>query len=319
MSSGFAAELEAAAGWQSILDRCQFPDSGTPVTCAVSGGADSSALLILAIAAGCEATAVHVDHGLRDESAAEADIVRTLAVRVGAAFRAESAPVEPGPNLEARARDARYAVLPANALTGHTADDQAETMVLNLLRGAGPTGMAGMRADGRRPLLGIRRADTEAICRQFNVEPVADSMNTDPQYRRVRVREELLPLMDAIAERDVRGVLAHQAAVFAAEDDLLEALAADLDPTDAKAVAAAPEPLARRAIRRFLQQGPAATHPPDQATVERVRDVAAGHSIGTEVGRGWSVRRTEQRLRLVAPADSNARSDPGRYDQAPHG
>src|SRR5437773_12396513 len=81
-----------------LLPRCSFPPPGTAVACAVSGGADSLALLVLAVAAGCRATAVHVDHGLRVGSAGEADVVRDAAARFGAAFRAEPAPVTPGPH-----------------------------------------------------------------------------------------------------------------------------------------------------------------------------------------------------------------------------
>src|SRR4051794_34724120 len=136
-----------------LLPRCAFPGAGTAVTCAVSGGADSLALLALATAAGLQVTAVHVDHGLRPGSAMEAEVVAQSAKAFGARFRSERADVAPGPNLEARARAARYAVLPAGVFTGHTADDQAETVLLNLLRGAGLDGLAGIRRDGRRPLL----------------------------------------------------------------------------------------------------------------------------------------------------------------------
>ncbi|HEY2435791.1 MAG TPA: ATP-binding protein, partial [Solirubrobacteraceae bacterium] len=108
-----------------LLPRATFPSAGTEVTCAVSGGADSLALLVLACAAGCRVTAVHVDHGLRPGSAAEADVVAAAALRFGADFRAEKAHVDAGPNLEARARRARFALLPPEVLTGHTADDQA--------------------------------------------------------------------------------------------------------------------------------------------------------------------------------------------------
>src|SRR3954468_16835813 len=120
-----------------LLGRCRFPAPGTSVTCAVSGGADSLALLVLACAAGLSVTAVHVDHGLRPRSEAEAHVVQEAATRFGARFRAEAVHVGDGANLEARARAARYAVLPPDVLTGHTADDQAETVLVNVLRGAG--------------------------------------------------------------------------------------------------------------------------------------------------------------------------------------
>ncbi|MCB1016512.1 MAG: 7-cyano-7-deazaguanine synthase, partial [Acidimicrobiales bacterium] len=95
------------------------------MTCAVSGGPDSLALLALAVAAGLEVTAVHVDHGLRPGSGREAEVVEAAAERFGARFSARRVTVVEGPNLEARARAARYAALPPDACTGHTADDQA--------------------------------------------------------------------------------------------------------------------------------------------------------------------------------------------------
>lgn len=286
-----------------LLARCAFPPPGTPVTAAVSGGPDSSALLVLAVASGCRVTAVHVDHGLRAGSAAEADRVADLAARCGASFRAESVPVAPGPNLEARARDARRSVLPADALTGHTADDRAETMLLNLLRGAGPTGLAGMARDGRKPLLDLRRAETEALCDALGIDPVRDPSNADPVHRRNRVRQELLPLLDDIAERDVVPVLVRQADLFAALDRAVDEAAASLDPTDARALADAPEPVAGAAVRRWLAGlGVGDGHPVDGATVGRVLDVARGGSVATEVAGGWRVARRAGRLRAEPPA-----------------
>jgi tRNA(Ile)-lysidine synthase len=277
----------------SLLGRCRFPPPGTTVTGAVSGGADSLALLVLATTAGLRVTAVHVDHGLRAGSAAEADVVRDAAARFGAAFRAERVHVGAGPNLEARARDARRSVLPADALTGHTADDQAETVLLNLLRGSGLDGLAGMRPD-RAPLLGLRRAETAGLCAALGLQPVLDPSNRDPAYRRNRVRHELLPLLDDIAERDVAAVLARQAGLLREEAELLDRLADDLDPTDARALAAAPAALARRAIRRWL----AHPYPPDAGAVERVLAVARGEATGCEIGGGRLVRRSGQRLTL---------------------
>jgi tRNA(Ile)-lysidine synthase len=259
----------------------------------VSGGADSLALLVLACAAGCRVTAVHVDHGLRPESAVEADLVAAVAERCGAAFRAERAAVEPGPNLEARARDARFGVLPADVLTGHTADDQAETVLLNLLRGAGLDGLTGM-GPGRHPIIGLRRAETRALCAELGLTPAHDPSNDDVAFRRNRVRHELLPLLDDVAQRDVAAVLARQADLLREEAALLDALAEAIDPTDARALAAAPAPLARRAVRMWLRQG----HPPPASAVERVLAVARGEATATDVGGGRRVTRTGQRLRL---------------------
>jgi tRNA(Ile)-lysidine synthase len=262
----------------------------------VSGGADSLALLVLACAAGLGVTAVHVDHGLRPGSAAEADVVRDAAARFGASFVAERVDVAPGPNVEARARAARYAVLPRGALTGHTADDQAETVLLNLLRGAGVDGLAGMRPGPTKPLLALRRAETHALCDELALVPVVDPSNEDRSLRRNRVRHDLMPLLDVIAERDVAAVLARQASLLADDAALLDGLAAAIDPTDARALAAAPPALARRAVRRWLHDG--CDHPPDGATVERVLAVARGDAKATDVGGGRAVRRSAMRLTL---------------------
>lgn len=286
-----------------LLARCDFPPAGTEVACAVSGGADSLALLVLAVHAGCRVTAVHVDHGLRPGSAAEAEVVRAAAERFGAGFRAVGVDVAPGPGLEARARAARYAALPPGALTGHTADDQAETVLLNLLRGAALDGLAGMDPT-RRPLRRLRRRHTAALCAALGLEPLADPSNDDPAFRRNRVRHELVPLLDAIAERDVVPVLARQADLLRADAALLDELAGALDPTDAAALAAAPAPLARRAVRAWVRDAGAGgpeRHPPDAAGVERVLAVARGEVVACELAGGWRVARTAGRLRIEAP------------------
>ncbi|MGI8984510.1 MAG: tRNA lysidine(34) synthetase TilS, partial [Acidimicrobiales bacterium] len=288
----------------ALVARCSFPPSGGAVTCAVSGGADSLALLVLAVAAGLDVTAVHVDHGLRAGSADEAGVVCDAAARYGAGFRAETVDVAPGPNLEARARAARYGVLPPGVLTGHTADDQAETVLLNLLRGAGLDGLAGMRPDGAarsggrsgpsHPILGLRRHETVALCAAEGLTPVVDPTNADPAHRRNRVRHELLPLLDDIAQRDVVPVLARQAALLRADAEAIGG--AGPDPTDARALAGADLALARRAVRRWLSEGQ--DHPPDAATVERVLAVARNEARATDAGAGRRVARTRNVLRL---------------------
>jgi tRNA(Ile)-lysidine synthase len=275
----------------------------------VSGGPDSLALLALAVQAGCRATAVHVDHGLRPGSAAEAGVVQAAAARLGAAFRGVRVEVGAGPNLEARARAARYAALPPAALTGHTADDQAETVLLNLVRGAAIDGLAGMDP-ARRPLRRLRRHETRALCAALGLAPVADPSNDDPALRRNRVRHELLPLLDAIAERDVAPVVARQADLARDDARLLDDLAAALDPSDARALAAAPPPLARRAVRRWLRDGgPGGPehHPPPAAAVERVLAVARGDAVACELPGGWRVARTRGRLRLERGSTSTQR------------
>ena len=250
VTEGATAPLPA-----DLLTRCTFPPPGTELACAVSGGPDSLALLLLATAAGCAVTAYHVDHGLRPGSAAEAEVVAKVAAEVGARFEARTVTVAPGPNLEARARAARFAALPAGVATGHTMDDQAETVLLHVLRGAAADGLAGMAPGPRHPLLALRRAETHALCRGAGLEPVRDPSNEDAAFTRNRVRNELLPLCAEVAGRDPVPLLARQAGLLRDEVGLLEALAAAAlpDPADARAVAAADPVLARRALRAWLR------------------------------------------------------------------
>jgi tRNA(Ile)-lysidine synthase len=263
----------------------------------VSGGADSLTLLVLAVAAGCRVTAWHVDHRLREGSAEEAGVVAAVAHRLGAAMRSVQVDVAAGPNLEERARAARYGALPPGVLTGHTADDQAETVLLALLRGSGLDGLAGIRPDGRRPLLGLRRAETLAVCEAERIDPVVDPSNRDPAFRRNRVRAELLPLASVIAERDVTALLARTASVLRQDADLLDELAGALDPTDVAQMRAAPPALARRALRRWLA-GAGDGRPPDAATIERAMAVVGGQVRACQVAGVGRLARTSGRLRI---------------------
>ena len=273
-----------------LMARSNFP-LDTRLHCAVSGGADSLALLLLACRTETPVTAWHVDHSLRHDSSREADFVAEIAADLGAQFESRTVRVEHGANLEARARTARYGALPAEVLTGHTADDQAETVLINLLRGSGTAGLAGMRRN-RRPLLRLRRQETRALCDELGLAPLRDPMNHDDRFQRVRVRHELIGLLGDIAKRDVVEVLVRQADVMRDDDDLLEELAAMIDVEDAKALATAPVALARRAVRQWL----ANPLPPDAATVERVLAVARGDATACEIGNGREVRRSHQRL-----------------------
>src|SRR5690606_32800997 len=109
------------------------------------------------------------------------------------------------------ARTARFAVLPPAVATGHTADDQAETLLLHLLRGAGLDGLAAMAPGPRHPILGLRRYETRTVCDRLAVRVAADPTNRDPAFRRNRVRHELLDHLSDVASRDVVPILARTA------------------------------------------------------------------------------------------------------------
>jgi tRNA(Ile)-lysidine synthase len=285
-------------GARELLTRCTFPRPGTSVDCAFSGGADSTALVALATKAGCRVTAIHVDHGVRPESNDEARQARELAAALGVEFRVVAVDIAPGSNLEARARAARLAALPPGALTGHTADDRAETILINLLRGSRLDGLTSMAPSPTRPLLALRRRETHQLCADLGLTPVADPSNVDPRFVRNRVRHELLPLMADIAGRDIVPVLLR--GIDTVDDDLswLDDVAAEIDPTDARALTTAPLALARRAVRRWLRtEG----YPPDAATVQRVLAVAAGDRVACEIAGGSRVERHRQRLSVIAP------------------
>jgi tRNA(Ile)-lysidine synthetase-like protein len=278
-----------------------------PVVVACSGGADSVALLALSTAAGIGPVAVHVDHGARPGSSSEADHVAALAERLGARFHSESVRVPPGPGFEARAREARYGALEAarsllgasTVLVAHTRDDQAETVLLNVLRGAALAGLAGMaeqRGTIRRPLLDVPRADLLAVCAALGLTWIDDPMNADVAHRRVWLRREVIPPLEAGADRDLRGVLARQAALVRADDEVLEDLAADAaaalgDPPDAAGLSALRPALVRRVVRRWL--GP----PPVSAEhTEAILQVASGSRRAVDLPGGDRIVRADGRL-----------------------
>jgi tRNA(Ile)-lysidine synthase len=297
---------------EDALARVPFADCGAtpPVVVGCSGGPDSSALLALAAAAGLDPVAVHVDHGLRPGSGDDAAVVAGTAGRLGVPWTTVAVAVPPGPNLEARARDARLGALEAArraagasvVLLGHTADDQAETVLLNVLRGAASRGLAAMahrRDHLARPLLGWRRAETRALCAELGLDVIADPMNDDLAFRRVAVRHEVLPLLERIAGRDLVPVLARQAELLRSVSEFLDALARERWPdpegrASAAALAALPVVLARRAVRCWL-----GAPPPSADEVARVLAVAAGAARATELAGGRVVRRARGELVLT--------------------
>ncbi len=305
-------ETDTETDRTTLLARCSFPPAGTAVRCALSGGPDSTALVVLAVAADLDVCAIHVDHGLRADSSHDASIAAAIAGRFGIEFRCERVDLDDGPNLEARARHARRTAIGPGALTGHTADDQAETLLLSLLRGTGTTGLGAMRAGPTKPLLGLRRAETHRLCAALHLEVAADSTNTDPRFRRNRVRSEILPLLDDVADRDVVPLLTRTSALLRDDDTLLNELAAAIDPTDARAIARSPQPLARRALRRWVtdtithKTPDGDHHPPDLATIDRIMAVARGDAAGCDVTGGWRVERSQQRLRLFSTQASSS-------------
>lgn len=290
-----------------------------------SGGADSLALLALSVAAGLHVVAVHVDHGLRAGSASERHAVERAAARFGVESVGVAVAVAAGPNLEARARDARLAALETQraardldaVLLGHTRDDQAETVLLNLLRGAGATGLSGIPPTRDRfvhPMLAVSRADTLEVCARCGLRPLRDPMNDDHAFRRVWLRREVLPMLEAGTGRDLRALLARQATVLRDESDYLDGLGAALlreaggpageTSIQGRVLAAADIPVARRAVRLWL-----GSPPPALAEVEAVLAVARGERRAVELSGGERVERSKGRLRHVrGPASSPARA-----------
>lgn len=287
------SKVDALAGY---LEKCDFPPPDTSVSCAVSGGADSSALAVLAKAWGLKIQLLYVDHGLRPDSQEDGKKVEALAKSLDANFKYLKVEVESG-NLEANARKARYEALDAidpKTLLGHTADDQAETLLLNLLWGSGPEGLAGMKRNQRRPLLKLRRADTEAICDLVGIAPVHDPMNADPSFRRSRIRHELIPLLNEIAEKDVVPILCRSTDIFRQDSEFLNSITQDIDPTDAKAIQKLDPYLATWVIKRWLSE----TCQTDAAAIKRVLSVARGEILATEIPGGYRVSRSSMRLKI---------------------
>ncbi|MDE3083231.1 MAG: tRNA lysidine(34) synthetase TilS [Acidobacteriota bacterium] len=289
---------------RDLLDACRFPSPGTPVDLAVSGGPDSLGLALLARAAGLPVTLHHVNHHARPASGEDAAFVAELAREWGVGVVVHDVHVEPGANFEARARAARRAVLPFGTLTGHTLDDLAETVLLNLLRGAGLDGLSPMVGDPTKPLLEVRRRDLADYVAAGGYAARHDETNLDGRYRRNRVRHEVLPLLDEVAERDVALLLSRAAQLIYDERSwIAEATAADeelgLGGADCRELATWPTARLRRWLRvRLAREDPDGVHPPESAEVERALAVVRGEAVATELAGGRRLGRRRQHLFL---------------------
>ena len=206
---------------EGAISRHAMVAAGDTVVVGVSGGADSVALLhalvMLAPSLRVSVRVLHVDHGLRSESARDADFVRRVAARLGVPVEVTRVSVGGG-SLEAAARAARYAALEtaadraaaARIALGHTADDQAETVLMRVLEGSGVRGLAGIPAvRGRiiRPLIDVRRGDVLAYLQEAGWPWIEDPSNRDLRFLRNRVRHLVLPVAANACEADVVAAL----------------------------------------------------------------------------------------------------------------
>ena len=321
--------------------KLKLPLSGETLVVAVSGGADSTALL-LAIEElktrnklFSDICVAHLDHGLRKSSAKDAKWVRELATRlgfesvIGRSKVAEDSEAN-SDNLEQAAREARYAFLQRTAkkvsanyvLTGHTMDDQAETVLMRLMRGsagAGLGGMEGLRPLAKnssiklaRPILWARRSETEDYCRLRKTVFLSDEMNDDLEFARVRVRKQLLPLMQSFNNRIVEALsrtaaqLREDGAVLFNDSDALLKRASLSDqesetktpPLDVKVLSQAAPALRRRALRQWLKEARGSTRRLEMVHLSAVEKLLEGTAGGrtVELPGGGRVRRRQNRL-----------------------
>ena len=300
------------------------------VLVALSGGADSLALAAAtafeAPRAGLTAGAVVVDHGLQPGSAEVAEAAAARASALGLApvvVRRVDVGGEGGP--EAAAREARYAALTAVAaetgavavLLGHTLDDQAETVLLGLARGSGPTSLQGMDAVSgrwRRPLLAVRRETTRASCADLGLEPWDDPHNDDPAYARVRVRTTVLPVLERELGPGVAEALVRTAAQLREDSEALDHFAEEQAEEvadhaeagislDVRSLAANPAALRQRLIRLAVASEFAVTLSRAQ-TLEVARLVTDWHGQGPVSLPGITVERTGGALHFAATGAS---------------
>jgi tRNA(Ile)-lysidine synthase len=254
---------------------------GTPVVAMLSGGRDSVCMLDLAVRAvgGEGVTALHFNYGLREDSGKDESHCSELCAALGVDLEVER-PVRPEGrgNLQAWARDARYAAAARLALaqgativTGHTADDQVETILYRLASSPSRRALLGMRPhDGSlaRPLLGFTRVETTAYCEQRGLAWREDSTNAEPTYARNRVRAGLLPELASIHPAAAENVL-RTAALLREEAEVLDAL------VDAEVDGSGDSARGTIALERLAQLHPALR----RLVLQRLADGAAGRPV----------------------------------------
>lgn len=313
---------ELAARASSRLD---LPDGDLVV--ALSGGADSATLAWLVKEAGRIVRAVHVDHGLPG-SPLMRKAAQAIAGRVGIPLQVVEVRVPSGASPEALARSVRYQALAEavgegeTLLTAHTADDNLETVLINLIRGTGTRGLAGIPRRGlagaHRPLLGVDRDTTREIAALAGLPFADDPMNLDPNLARNHIRTRVVPQL-RVLNADLVETVARGSALVAADADLVDGLEAAVtvrETPDGLVVAVAelaavPEPLAGRVIRRMLGDLGA---PQTAETVARVLSVARGAAAAAQAGGGVTATRRGALLHLAreaAPADEEVELKPG--------
>lgn len=289
---------------------------------AASGGADSAvAAWALVRAVGAESVrAIHLDHG-RPDSRELLKAAVALGSRLGIELFTVDLGLEDGPSWEARARTARYREIEAVAaagelvVTGHHADDDVETLLGNLLRGAGARGLSGIpgsRGIWRRPLLGLHAETIRAVATQLDLPFHDDADNDDPSYRRNRIRHRIIPALEA-EEPATRALLKRSADHLAADDALLESQAAEIGLTvDGGALmaplpvlATMPRPVAVRAIASLVREV-RPPYGPTAAEIDAILDVVAGTAQATEIGGGIRVEREGASLAVFSIGEAAA-------------